>query len=319
MSVLVASPPSSPQRARSRALSLALAAASKPAPLLDVPTELGLAILELALTHTPLRTLASLSRAFNTLIAAILYRQVILDTPQKLALFARTIRGKTPDFVESHVKTLAVTIEHWRFTPASNMDLETIIAVCSGVRILSLPRPRILALSRHSRILPSELTLQSFDLSSVESCSGGTLQMAHSLSHLRIAEPGDLWNSPLSILAFFGGVPHLSHLALARRMDANTDNDVVFVDEVQAILESRPRLKMLVVRIFPAYFPLYCGQGMESSSIWTALEVVAESDPRLMLVAAGQDTSKLSWAHLPGDDFWEDSMKKWEARSPPPK
>ncbi|KAJ7072672.1 hypothetical protein C8F01DRAFT_257580 [Mycena amicta] len=318
MTVIVASVQPSPQKARARALSLALAAASKPAPLLDVPTELGLEILELGLTHTPFSTLAAVSRAFSTLIAAILYKHVVLDTPKKLSLFARTVRGKTPDFVQSQVKSLAVTIDQWSFNATSRMELEAVVAACNGVRILSLPRPGILssALSRHtpSRILPSELTIQSFDFSPSPTDS---YSLATSLTHLRVSEPGDVWYSPLSILAFFGARIDnvLSHLSLARRMEANIDNDEVFIEEVQTILESRPRLKMLVVRIFPAHFPLYCNPdvSVESSTIWKALSVLAEVDQRLVLIATGLQGAKASWAHVSGDDFWERSRKEWES------
>nr|GAT57874.1 predicted protein [Mycena chlorophos] len=318
MSVLVAS---TPQQRRSRALSLGLAAASKHAPLLDIPLEVGLAILELGLAHTPSSTLASVSRAFSDIIACILYRNVVLDTPAKLALFARTVRGAPTTFIDTHVKTLAITLDWRSLSATSRMDIESVIAGCRGARILSLPRPGVLAraVSRDSRVLPTEITIQSFDLDDDGSLAVSALPLASSLTHLRVSEPGDTWQSPLSILFFFGCGPQLSYLALSRRVHANEDNDAVFVDEVQTILESRPRLKMLVVRVFPAYFPFYCGSStpLEESPIWESLSVVAERDPRLVLVTAGFEGCKTPWAHVCDENFWESCRDAWERRSPP--
>ncbi|KAJ7935104.1 hypothetical protein B0H13DRAFT_1949694 [Mycena leptocephala] len=281
-------------KTRARALSLALIAASKTAPLLDIPTELGLEILELGLTHTTFSTLAAVSKAFSALIAI-------------------------PDFLDTHIKTLAVTIEPWRFTPAARRELESIIAACTGIRAVSVTRPGILAQSlshlRPHYTFPSEVTIQAFDAITPfewEHSDGATppcpaAHLSSSLTHLRISEPGDTWHSPLSILAFFGSTPHLTHLSLARRMDANTDNDQVFVDEVSVLLASRANLRMLVVRIFPAQWPYYFDPTVTAvdSSIWAALE------------------SGVSWAHVPAKqggcqggfhDFWESSRKEWEAQ-----
>ncbi|KAJ6593463.1 hypothetical protein B0H19DRAFT_1090426 [Mycena capillaripes] len=330
-------------KSRARALSLTLVAASKPAPLLDIPAELGLEILELGLTHTPFSTLAAVSKAFSALIANILYRHVVLDSAETLSLFYWTAKSKSPAFLDAHIKTLTVTIEPWRFTSAARIELESIIAACTGLRALSVPRPGILGqpLDHHQiyRTLPSELTIQSFEASEWECPSTGAAvfapsspaaHLSPSITHLRISEPGDRWYSPLSILMFFGSTPHLTHLALARRMDANIDNDQVFVDEVSALLASRTNLRMLVVRIFPAQWPRYFDHTVsaESSSIWAALTSVAEVDKRLILVPAGweacADADAVSWAHVPSkhaggrsgfNDFWKRSRAEWEARN----
>jgi hypothetical protein len=326
-------------KTRARALSLALIAASKTAPLLDIPTELGLEILELGLTHTTFSTLAAVSKAFSALIASILYRHVVLDSLETMSYFYRTTKSKSPDFLDTHIKTLAVTIEPWRFTPAARRELESIIAACTGIRAVSVTRPGILAQSlshlRPHYTFPSEVTIQAFDaITPFEwECSDGATppcpaaHLSSSLTHLRISEPGDTWHSPLSILAFFGSTPHLTHLSLARRMDANTDNDQVFVDEVSVLLASRANLRMLVVRIFPAQWPYYFDPTVTAvdSSIWAALESVAAADTRLILVPAGFDrhTEGVSWAHVPAKqggcqgrfhDFWESSRKEWEAQ-----
>ncbi|KAJ7188698.1 hypothetical protein C8R46DRAFT_848892, partial [Mycena filopes] len=264
--------------------------------LLDIPTELGLEILELGLTHTPFSTLAAVSKAFSSLITTIIYRHVVLNSVESLSLFARTARAKSPDFLDSHIKTLAVTVEPWRLhSPDILMKLERIFASCTGLHALSIPLPTLLTGLSSRRSLraasPSEVTVQSFDTtfpfewdSAVHSAPAA--HFSSSLTHLRISEPGDTWHSPLSILAFFGGAPHLTHFALARRMDANVENDQIFVDEVSILLADRPNLKMLVVRIFPGQWPRCVDETVapSSSSIWEALALVAEADKRVVLV-----------------------------------
>ncbi|KAJ6589878.1 hypothetical protein DFH09DRAFT_1027015 [Mycena vulgaris] len=316
-------------KSRVRALSLALVAPSRAPPLLDIPTELGLEILELSLTHTSFTTLSAVSKAFNALISSILYRHVVLHSVETTSLFYRTVKSKSPLFLETHIKTLAITIEPWRVTPTLRIELERIIVACTGLRAISVPRPGILAepLSRH-RTLPSEVTIQSFDTTALlgwerpfahptVSTHDSAPHLSASITHLRISEPGDAWHSPLSILEFFGNTPHLTHFALARRMDANTDNDEIFVDEVCALLASRPRLKVLVVSVYPAQWPCYSDHTVPaaSSTIWTALSSVAEADTRLVLVEAGIEGRKDvdSCVHTPAAhsrDFWERSRNE---------
>ncbi|KAJ7772114.1 hypothetical protein DFH07DRAFT_216498 [Mycena maculata] len=321
-------------KTRTRALSLALIASARSAPLLDIPTELGLEILELSLAHgTPFSTLAAVSKAFSGLISRIIYRNVVIDALETMSLFYRTTKSKASDFLDAHIKSLTITIEPWRFAPTARIELEGVIAACTGLRALTFVRPGILAvpLSRRPlhRTLPSEITLQSFDtttpfdwehLSTTAvpvALQSPAAHLSASLTHLRISEPGDTWHSPLTILHFFGSTPHLTHFALARRMDANEANDKVFVDELRMLLVSRPKLKILVVSIFPAQWPRYFDHtvSVESSTIWMALSSVAEADKRVILVAAGLEGRKdgISWADFPPthrnlgcqSGFWE--------------
>ncbi|KAF8178653.1 hypothetical protein K438DRAFT_1844177 [Mycena galopus ATCC 62051] len=324
------------QKSRARALSLALVAPPRTAPLLDIPTELGLEILELGLTHTPFTTLAAVSPAFCALISKILYRNVVLDSVETMSLFYRTTKTKSSDFLDAHIKTLAVTIEPWRFTAATRIELEGIVAACTGLRALSVTRPGILGEPLSHRVLPSEVTIQSFDAtppfqwvrSAAALSASCPTHLSASITHLRISEPGETWHSPLSILTFFGSTPHLTHLALARRTDANTDNDEIFVDEVCTLLATRRTLKMVVVRIFPAHWPHYfdSATAAESSSIWAALASVAEADQRLVLVSAGfngcldsvpgPERKAIARVGKPSafPDFWKRSRKDWETR-----
>ncbi|KAJ7018352.1 hypothetical protein C8F04DRAFT_977400 [Mycena alexandri] len=336
MSVTITQLEPAARKTRARALSLVLVA--KSAPFLDIPAELGLEILELGLTHTPFSTLAVVSKTFHSLISTILYRHVVLDSVETLSLFARTVKSKSQHFLDAHIKTLAVTIEPWSFTSAKRIELEGTLASCTGLHTLFIPLPGILIkpLSRHPlhRALPSEVTIQSFDTAPLfEWDSGISAPAAHlssSLTHLRISEPGDTWHSPLSILEFFGSTPHLTHFALARRMDANIENDQVFVDEMCTLLASRPNLKMLVVRIFPSQWPRYIDENVSpsSSSIWEALSIVAEADQRVVLVAAGLDgpDDTVFWANVRTSyavrpdglfNFWERSRIEWETQSTP--
>ncbi|KAJ7502989.1 hypothetical protein B0H11DRAFT_2188108 [Mycena galericulata] len=328
-------------KTRSRALSLALIAASRTSPLLDIPTELGLEILELGLSHTPFSALAAVSKAFAALISRITYRNVVLDSIETMSLFSRTTKSKSPDFLDTHIKTLTVTIDPWYFTPTSRIELEGIIASCTGLRAISVARPGFLALSRHPlhRPLPSEVTVQSFDAATpfewqsvsiggafLPPSASSAAHLSASLTRLRISEPGDAWHSPLSILQFFGSAPHLTHFALTRRMDANIDNDEVFVDELRMLLASRPQLKLLVVSIFPAQWPRYFDPAVSvtSSTIWVALSSLAEADKRVVLLEAGLEGRRddISWADIPPthknltgqSSFWEHSRREREVR-----
>ncbi|KAJ7647688.1 hypothetical protein FB45DRAFT_894168 [Roridomyces roridus] len=316
----------SPSRTRPRSLSLRVIAAE--APLLNVPVEIGFQILEFGLIHTAFRTLASVNKAFAALVARLLYRNVVIDSVETLSLFHRTVKSKSAEFLDEHVKTLTVTIEPHVFTQKSRIQLEEVIASCPGLRAVSVMRPAVLALSH--RASPSEITIQAFDaLHPFEwrrPHSGAGLST--SLTHLKIAEPGDTWQSPLSILEFFGAAPHLTHLCLARRMDANADNDQIFVDELRSLLASRPALKMIVVRVFPTQWPRYFDRSVlaESSTIWMALSEVAEEDKRLLLVPAGLEgkcDGDNSWADVPTthknlirqSGFWDRCRLELESRN----
>ncbi|KAJ7246245.1 hypothetical protein C8J57DRAFT_1190593 [Mycena rebaudengoi] len=312
------------RKSRTRTLSFTLVA-SRTAPILEIPTELGFEILELALRNTPFHTLAAVSAAFSALISTIIYRTVVLDSETTLSLFSRTVQSKSPDFLHSHVKTLVITLEPARFTAATRIELERIIASCTGVRTLALPRPGILAaaLAHHPLhlSLPFEVIIQSFDEAKpfewgcVLPKPASEYPAAHlssSITHLRVCEPGDVWYSPLSILQFFGGAYHLTHLALVRRMNSNTDNDAIFVEEVCSLLVSRPNLKMIVVSIFPEQWPRYFDEMIPatSSSIWQTLSFVAEADPRVVLVEGVKGwTETIPWARCP--NFWEHSTMRF--------
>ncbi|KAJ7125126.1 hypothetical protein C8R44DRAFT_782389 [Mycena epipterygia] len=274
--------------------------ASRAAPLLDVPAEIGLEIMQLALIDTPANTLAVVSKAFSALVSAIIYKLVVLDCQETIALFHRTVRTKSPEFLDTHVLTLAVTSRF--YSTRARAQLEEIVAACTGVRTLAIPRPGILASALISHTTPRELIIQKFDavtpfewdplFNQASECPAAHLSVP--LTHLRICEPGTVWHSPLSTLEFFGPLPHLTHLALARHVNPDkTFNDTVFVEELRTLLTSRPGLKMLVVNLFPARWPKptraacsLCSHGC----ICKALINVTVADKRLVLLTTGWDT-----------------------------
>ncbi|KAJ6631612.1 hypothetical protein B0H10DRAFT_1979609 [Mycena sp. CBHHK59/15] len=267
------------RRSRGRARSLTLVA-SRTTPLLEIPTELGFEIIELAITQTPFSVLASVSKAFNALVSSIIYKTVIIDSVQTMSLFYRTVK--------IHIKTLAITLEPERFTLAKRIELEEIIASCKGLRTLALPRPGVLAATlsptHRTTHCPAKHCLHAAPL------ERPAAHLSASLTHLRICEPGEAWHAPLSVLEFFGGLPHLTHLAW----------------RLCALLVSRPKLKMLIVSIFPAHWPYYFDQ-MTPRRL---------ADSRLVLLAARIDGSKeASWACVSSTargsqprhrSFWED-------------
>ncbi|KAJ7169064.1 hypothetical protein C8R43DRAFT_945033 [Mycena crocata] len=269
------------------------------APLLDVPAEIALEIMEFALLHTPSHTLALVSKAFNDLVCRIIYRTVVLDSLERIDLFNRTIRSKSLEFFNSHVRTLAVISKSYNIN--GRMQMEEIIAACPGLRTLVIPRPGILASPLISSTTPSEVIIQGFDAVTPFEFDplfgyvrSPAAHISTPLTHLRICEPGQVWHSPLSILEFFGPLPHLTHLALAQRVSpTKIDNDTVFVQEVRVILANRPNLKIFLVNIFPARWPKPTRAAWSLCSyscICKALIHVAETDRRLVLLTTGWDT-----------------------------
>lgn len=298
--------PPLPRKTRARAArSAALAASlSRPSPLLAIPTEIGLEIMELALVATPATTLAVVSKKFNALVCKIFYRTVILDHPSRIVLFHRTVRSATsPESPRTHVRTLAVT-SRWHYTTETRTMLDEIVGACPALRVLALPRPGILASPLISGIQLVDITLQKFDAETpfewdpqfAQAVDDPASALCQKLTHLRICEPSPVWHSPLATLEFFGPLENLTHLALARRVylrSEMTPNDAVFVREIRSILGSRPALQMLVVSVFPARWPDPTRAACSLCSahcICRALSRVAEADTRLVLLFAGWNT-----------------------------
>ncbi|KAJ6497653.1 hypothetical protein C8R45DRAFT_983731 [Mycena sanguinolenta] len=286
---------------------------SRRSPLRDIPTEIGLEIIELALLSTSPSALALVSKKFNALVCKIIYRTVALDGLSRIAQFHQTVSLKSPEFLGTHVLALAVTSKTVYNTTARN-QLEDIVAACTGLRTLAIPRPGILASSKTFRTRPIELIIQKFDAVTPfewdppfakDMVDSPAPYISQNLSRLRLCEPGEVFHSPLASLEFFGPLPRLTHLALARHVNPDrTYNDGVFVNEIRTILETRPRLEMLVVSLFPVRWPHplriannLCGHGC----ICKALIRLADADKRLVILAAGWDAIVEKFP--PGDYF----------------
>ncbi|KAF7362258.1 hypothetical protein MVEN_00572200 [Mycena venus] len=293
-----------PKKSRGRAVPVRGVMSSAPArasPLRDIPTEIGLEIVELALLSTPSTILALVSKKFNALVCKMIYKTVILDRLSRITLFHRTVLSKSLEFLGTHVLTLAVTSRS--YTTEARIQLEQIVAACTGLRTLAIPRPGILASGVISRTRPIELIIQKFDamtpfewdpLFAQEIVVSPAARISQNLTRLRICEPGQVWHSPLETLEFFGSLPGLTHLALARHVNPYGGlNDGAFVSEIRTLLETRPELKMLIVSLFPAAWPRQvpatfslCGH----SCICKALIRLADTDKRLVVLATGWDT-----------------------------
>ncbi|KAL0571551.1 hypothetical protein V5O48_010412 [Marasmius crinis-equi] len=273
--------------ARPRRLSLSLLAPRTPPPLLNLPAELVLDILELCLKENRPSTLTVVCKAISGFVDAILYRIVVLDSRETVNLFHRTTLSKPPTFFATHVKKLVLAYNPSVDSIQFRRVLD-IVAPCSGLRSLVLPsgyeKPAIQsilhALSSDGLaeiLIHSHQGLRTFD--------AGTTRLDYTLpvTHLRVCEPGDGFVAPCSLLSAFGSLPRLSHLQLARRINSNEDNDQVFVDDVVHILETRPELTMLVVSIFPLSWSPTPQASVIESSIWDMLQKLSKRDKRLLV------------------------------------
>ncbi|KAJ7188699.1 hypothetical protein C8R46DRAFT_1023972 [Mycena filopes] len=280
---------------------------SRRSPLLAIPTEIGLEIMEFALLVAPATALAVVSKQFHALVCKIFYKTVTLDRHLRIVLFHRTVRNTkgrdSSHHLLSHVRTLALT-SRLDYTSETRTMLEEIVGACTALRVLVLPRPGILAAPVISGLQLVEVTLQKFDAETpfewdpqfAQAVDSPAAPLCQKLTHLRVCEPGSGWNSPFATLEFFGALQNLTHLALARRVSLRsqvTPNDGVFVREIRAILASRPALQMLVVSVFPARWPnptrALCSL-CSADCICRALSLVAEVDSRLVVLFAGWNT-----------------------------
>lgn len=324
---------------RPRSLSLALIVPRPP--LLTLPSEVALHIFYIALQDNKVTNLGLVCKAIYRVIITLIYQTVLLNTSRGIQLFHRTITTEGSAGLSTNVKALIITSALSFSQPSSTHQLLLdIISHCSGVRTLALPsfgditlaaptnacsvdlrhtaRPEI----GHPSKEPLQLTLQSFhtftpqylqsrsgthaNSASVANFSG--LSRFRTITHLRFCEPSEFWYSPLEILMSFGELPHLSHLQLCRRSEANEDNDVTFMEELEAILQKRKSLKMLVVSIFS---PNWSGdQSVLTSSIWKALGTLVERDERVYRLAGKNGEWKNQWEghrlKASPANFWQD-------------
>ncbi|TRM69114.1 hypothetical protein BD626DRAFT_421118 [Schizophyllum amplum] len=247
----------------------------------SLPCELMLEVFELVMQDMKPSILLCLSRTINAVIESIIYRTVVLPSPQAVFLFHRSVSSKPPTFHACHVLRLYVTYSpSWHAEPTLYRCLKDILTACRGIRELTLP-------SCHGSLARQYPTLTHLTVASYEAdegrVAGGKKRAAgdtSAITHLRICEPGSsLWCPPAAMLRSFGSLPALTHLQLPRRMNANEDNDAVFARDVEEILEKRPGLQMLLVSFFNA--PVGTEMAAEDAHIFRLLREI--EDERLVL------------------------------------
>jgi len=312
-------------RLRPRRFSLSLVSA-KPSPLLNLPAELIIDILELVLAQTKPSVLTTISRAVSLLVDVILYRTVVLHSKESVVLFHRTTLSRSPAFFDSHVKRLVITYKPQNVVTCERA--QRAISVCTGARSLVLSMwfgadCLTSIMSQRADGGASEITLQSTDgiqtgpyTPSSSKSSSSDSQLADSASecitHLRICEPGEGWTSPEEILQPFGALRNLTHLQLCRRANSNSENDVKFEEQVRFILRTRPTtLSTLAVVIFPQPWVQDDDDdgGVKESDIRVMMSRVAELDQRLVLVQGKNEDWGKQWRHadsLTGRGFWKE-------------
>lgn len=306
---------------RTRSLSLSLIAAHpSESPISWIPSELILDILEQAIlvSKPSAFALARVSKSISNFIDIILYRTVVLDSPQTIALFHRTVRTKSLTFLSERVKRLAVTWKPESYRTSTRQQVLAIIGACTGLLSLAVPSfPEPINLSsvtwETGRGCPSELSIQSYDdgacvwsPSLPDASLFSSPDITSPVTHLRVCEPGDTWHSPSSILSSFGPLPELTHLQLSRRINSNEDNDLTFIEDVRAILHSRATLKMLVISVFPT--PWLISRAVHQSNIWKQLSALRNEDSRLVLMKGIYGMWKDEWSGMSAAcgpvDFW---------------
>ncbi|KAL1745033.1 hypothetical protein HDZ31DRAFT_37311 [Schizophyllum fasciatum] len=244
-----------------------------------LPWELMLEVFELVIQEVKPSALLCLSRTINAVIEAIIYRTVVLPSPQAVFLFHQSVSSKPPTFHTAHVLRLYLTYSpSWHAEPTLRRCLRDILTACGGIRELTLP-------SAHGSIARQYPTLTHLTVGSYEEEDKGAGKRKptgdpSAITHLRICEPGcSLWCPPMEMLKSFGKLPSLTHLQLSRRMNANEENDEVFARDVEEILRRRSRLKMLIVSFFQA--PVGAEVAAEETNIFRLLRGI--DDERLVL------------------------------------
>ncbi|KAK7036427.1 hypothetical protein VNI00_011624 [Paramarasmius palmivorus] len=305
---------------RPRRLSLSLVTPRAPPPLLNLPAELVFEIIELSLKTNKPSNIAAVCKTINNFLDIILYRTVVLDTKDTINLFHRTTLSKSSTFLATHVKSIVLT-----YPPApSSLQFRRvldIIPACRGLRSLSLPSEYELDTALSLVRAVSSDTLSDLVVHSHEGLLSHPISgfkqyptCSATLTHLRVSEPGDGFVSPCAMLSSFGPLPRLTHLQLSRRINSNEQNDQVFVDDLEAILRSRPDLKVLAVSIFPLPWTAP-GTDVTQSTIWSMVESLAMADRRLVLRKDEYKEWNAEWDGIrrpklgEASDFWT-SVKK---------
>lgn len=285
--------------------SMSLISPCSPSSILILPPELILEILEIATHANDPFALALVCKAISQFIDHILYRTVVLNSPKSIALFFRTTTTKPASFLPGLVTKISVTITE--LPSLAKAQLVAIVKACTGSPIIDSTQ------SRQSNTVRFELHLKSYIDFSEESISTSSIfddrpNPLSLVTHLRICEPGYVWQAPSSLLPPY--TSNLTHLHICRRAFANEDNDAEFLEDVKYFLKF-PEMKMLVVGIFPS-FVTNDSEALDKSAIWQALQEMQAGEGRLFIIEGryGSWASERGVSTVSGPpDFWRDVRK----------
>ncbi|EAU91606.1 hypothetical protein CC1G_12085 [Coprinopsis cinerea okayama7 len=280
--------------------------------LFELPSELITKIFELALLGSKPSDLSALSKTIHNYVNDILYRVVVLDSAHSIRLFHRTARSNQQ--VLSYVKKLVIT---WQSDSAYlnlSKEIRGIIAECTQIHTLEIPilEPEAMAdFHWHPNLIEITTRYMEADIGQFQ---GKLKSLWDKLTHLRLAEPAEFgWKRPADALEEFGNPPQLAYLQLSRRANANQENDLIFVDDVQSILQGGefPSLKVLIVSVIEGN-DTWKPEPVRESNIWEMLEEVARQDKRLVLVEGKYGEWATGWKDFrPIDggmasEFWKE-------------
>ncbi|KAG6850851.1 hypothetical protein H0H93_007469 [Arthromyces matolae] len=249
--------------------------------------QLLLSILEYAILECQPRNLALVSKVFCSVVDVIIYRTIVLTCEETLRLFHRTTQNKTSTFFAEQVYNITVT----DYKVTKHPHFPAVLAICSGIRTLTVPAWQEHLLPRTAaEKTPVTINSSSSDVAQCHARDGDAHRLMQlpsvsfmHITHLRFCEPGDMWCSPCAMIRAFGPLPHLSHLQLARRANANQANDKMFTKNISDLLSSRPRMKMLVVSIFPEAFSC-SNEAVQESNVWQCIQELSFAEQRLVLI-----------------------------------
>ncbi|KAJ3533136.1 hypothetical protein NMY22_g7456 [Coprinellus aureogranulatus] len=298
-------------RQRPRSLSVSLVGREvppvPPSKLQGLPSELIVSILEMALLSTRPLVLATISRTIHLHLNEVLYRTIILSSPQSIRAVRWT--ALTSPQLLLLVKKLVVTCDSLHIggeRVSLDPDLRDIVRACKNLHTLTLPGSAPLPLlTDHDHI--EEITFSSFvDNHTRQDSPVGSA----AVKRLRFTEPSECgWVSPCEMLSALGNPEGLTHLQLSRKAGANEVNDIAFRDAIVEVLAGQVKLKVLVVSIFKGYSWESDEPEMEESHMWRIMEELREMDRRISIrVGKRDDWRKEDEAFQPGRDinsrFW---------------
>lgn len=266
-----------------------------------------MSILELALLSVKPSVLSTISTAVRLHLNEVLYRTIILSSPQTILALHYT--AVTSPHLLLGVKKLISTYDcqdgRKHVHGILDTKLREIVGACKNMHTLTLRD------SSHLPNLAQHHYLEEFTVPSFAADSPSTSQVgANAVKRLRFAEPIECgWASPCEMLAALGNLEGLTHLQLSRRAGANEDNDNAFRDDIATILEDHRELKMLVVSVYKGHSWQADDSPVQDSHLWKITKELKDIDDRIVIL----EGQRSEWrnehdGYQPGDHinsrFW---------------